>query len=764
MIDSDVKDSIPSHEKSADEATVIGAQNAESPDESYGQDKIIAKSDGDEQRELTVMAVEFSDYKRFFSIYKQAGSLKLKAYQDIIISRAAEHGGKILKLRNDVVTVYYTDTYEALKSAIRMKTSLFRHISAVPKQEQIGFALFIHYGPGIIAGNEIKGDVSKIVARMANMMGKRDLIYVSEYVIASLGEKRGIEYDAAGTVSDFSGKNINIHQVRWSDDVNVDVGESIMETHFQHRYSLIEGAENPCFYCGSKKHHPVGCPSKHLPESADSINKLKYLSVRNLNTLFRDAFSRGLDTVRYRWEQNADVTDSFFDAYYGFYDIKRVFQLRFGRVCMNYKGDDWNHAVKSKRGIGSGSMWVALDYLRTGDVSRAETLLQALHEENPHSFETNLAMGYLNIEKGHHIHALDSFKDANKYAHTRPRQILSLLLAFRTNCLYFNDLESAREQIRLIRNIDRNCPEAEYQEIVLRMGDEKDSSVIKQLTGHIRKYPEHYVTALIDPDLIKAQASINESLAAMYEKIRKEATSLLSRAEDRMKGMESWFREDDRKVEVLREKFIKAKQICVTDSYIGYLDGIANLESVLEGCDKTERESRTVVRKHIDDLRNQINRFSLYFTEVKQTAPVGMIDSIRGEIVDLERDLESALSYKDAMARHKLISERLITLHDHIELIEKKRAIASFLSGIAKKAVLSFFMIASLVLILFFVNQHTSFVDVDLLSNLLESRGYMLFGASILSLVIGAALEYRSSCRQKNVPQRKTATKVHKKK
>jgi class 3 adenylate cyclase len=91
------------------------------------------------EQELTVMAVEFVGYQRFFAIYRHTCALKLRIYQDIVVSCVAEHGGRILKLVNEGATAYYVDPVEAVKSAVRMKTALQKHNTAVSDQDQIGF-------------------------------------------------------------------------------------------------------------------------------------------------------------------------------------------------------------------------------------------------------------------------------------------------------------------------------------------------------------------------------------------------------------------------------------------------------------------------------------------------------------------------------------------------------------------------------------------------------------------------------------------------
>jgi hypothetical protein len=707
--------------------------------------------------ELTVLSIEFVGYRRFFAIYGHASGLKLRAYQDMVVSCAAEHGGKVIKMLNEGATAYYTDPDEAIKSAVRMETSLRKYNSAVPKQDQIEFAIFMHLGPGIVEGDEISGPLLRVLTKMTNMPGRQNLIHVSEHLSEAAKGMIGIEYGVVGTVTDTLGNQVSIHEVRWEDGVNLEAHESLRGGQFQHRYALIEGNNDPCFYCGSKRHPPSNCPSKHLPEITQSFDKLRYLSVKQLNALFSETISKGLDSVRLKWEQNNDVTDTYFDAYHGFYDVKRVFQLRFARVVMSYRGDDWHRATKARTESDGGPIWVALDYLRTGDIARAEPLLQTLYDQNPHTFRTNMAMGYLNIERGHYIHALDNFRNAYNDAGTKPRKIHALLLACRVHYLYFNDTEASREQIRLIAKIDRDCPEALYQDLILRMRDEKDSTAVKQFLTFIRRYPEYYLTALMDPDLISVQAAINEELRSMVTKAKENAGIGLKEAENRMKSAESWFKEDDPKIQDLRERFSKAREIYGTGSYLGYLDVTQKFSAIVANASKVENESRAAVKSLIEDLYNQVHRYSAYFGHSDPTSKLG---AIQEEILNFERDLESSLPYKDAVERHRKLAQSLLTVQEMVDKMEQRRAVAAHLSGFSKKAILFFFMTALVGLLLLFAGQHEPFRGMEIFTGFLSHRGSILFGSFVISLIMAAIVESMSHSKKKGIPSKQEHTKT----
>jgi len=607
---------------------------------------------------------------------------------------------------------------------------------------------------GIVQGEEIIGTLAGALATMRNMSGKQDLIYVSDSVVTAAGTARGIEYSLVAGAVDSLNKHMTVHEVRWREDANLDARESVMEAQFQYRRALVEGVREPCFYCGSRRHLPSGCPSKHLPEQNQSFRKLSLLSVRQLNNLFSDAISQGLDKARHRWEEDAEASGTYFDAYHGFYDIKRVFQLRFGRVVMSYGGNDWEKATEMSAQNDGGRIWVALDHLRTGDMSRAESLLKELYEEDPQAFRANLAMGYLNIEQGGHRHALDYFEAAHKYAATRPQKILALLLVCRVHYLHLNNLEAAKEQIRLIRKLDGHCPEALYQDIILQMKSEGETTAIRQLVSLIASYPEYYLAALIDPDLISVQTAINEELGSMLANAKEHADESLKGAAARMERAESWLGEDDRNAMDLREKFLAVQACYDSGSFQGYLDTVYKSSSVVAECNKVEIQSAVLIKSMLGELHDRLHPLVGYFSDGREAGPAGMLAAIQSDILDFEECLRSSLPYKDAVARHKEISKSLLKVEEIVGVIEKRRAVISRLTGFVRKTVIFFFAITLAGVILLVASQHASLREMGLLPIFLDHRGSVLFGACILSLIISAAIEcYGLGRRQDNSRQ-----------
>ncbi len=292
------------------------------------------------------------------------------------------------------------------------------------------------------------------------------------------------------------------------------------------------------------------------------------------------------------------------------------------------------------------------------------------------------------------------------------------------------------------------------------MRSEKDSTVIRQLADLIGGRPNYYLIALIDPELISAQTTINEELQSICAKVKKNAGLSLKESEERLRSIEAWLGNDDRKARELGERLLSAKTLIDSDSYLGYLDGIHKFSSIIADCNKAEKESKIVVQYLVEELNNRLYRFSSYFRERRRIGLAGTLAAIEADIVDLEKDLESSLQYKDAMARHKKVSQSLLAVQELVDRAEKRRAIVSCLNGFSRKAILFFFTTTLAGLILLLASQHDSLAGTGPLSSLLEHRGTVLFASCVLSLAMAGIAEYHSHCRKRVIPIRSNPTQA----
>ena len=152
-----------------------------------------------------------------------------------------------------------------------------------------------------------------------------------------------------------------------------------------HGAALVAGTCAPCFYCGSGRHRTTNCPSKDLPYATTGLERLGYLSMGEINRLFSDYLNRsGEDLPVIPEPSSKGDQDLAFLAPWSFYELKRVFQLRFLDVVWNASPKvDW-HKARERRGEGfpeGGMLWFARDCIRTSRLEEADDLFETSTDE-----------------------------------------------------------------------------------------------------------------------------------------------------------------------------------------------------------------------------------------------------------------------------------------------------------------------------------------------------------------------------------------------
>jgi hypothetical protein len=126
--------------------------------------------------------------------------------------------------------------------------------------------------------------------------------------------------------------------------LHMDSREDKQSPLFLYHDAVIQGTNADCFYCGSKNHLVQRCPSKTLPEITDAIRKVGYKSLEAINALFHE-YSAALGTSS---ETLGDETNhNVVLAHQAFYELKRIFQLRFFHILWDTEVKAWDN-VKNK--------------------------------------------------------------------------------------------------------------------------------------------------------------------------------------------------------------------------------------------------------------------------------------------------------------------------------------------------------------------------------------------------------------------------------
>ena len=269
---------------------------------------------------------------------------------------------------------------------------------------------------------------------------------------------------------------------------------------FQYQKALVQGNNQPCFYCGDRKHPTAKCPSKQITEITRATNKLGYLSFDKINKLFFNYLVKP-DSNKHAALETRGKTDSPAQwAFHGFYELKTVFQLRFLRVIWDSRNENWDKIKEGRTGTDEGGLaWIGLDCIRVSNLEQAESLLQDALRKDPNDFKVYCALGFLNIERKGFLKAKDCFSKALGHAKTTPRRIFVHFLLARLYELN-DDPIRAEDAIRKILHLNPYCPEALYRDILFKFRKGTQAVALRQLSKLIRDHKEYFVFALIDPE------------------------------------------------------------------------------------------------------------------------------------------------------------------------------------------------------------------------------------------------------------------------
>lgn len=375
---------------------------------------------------------------------------------------------------------------------------------------------------------------------------------------------------------------------------------------FLYQEALSRGKEAPCFYCGSRRHGTGACPSKQLLENTNYLSKLGYLSMGELNALFLGFVSvESQDPEKYGRELREGHAPPSNPAFYAFYELAGVVQLRFFRSIWYATGEEWGKMTELRDQPKGGLQWLAQDSLRVSDLVRAESILKEAQVKSPDDYRVYCTMGYLYVEKGDLAEAEYFFKKALKFAKAKASRIFIHFLISRLNRL-LNRMETAHRNIMDILNIDSRCPEAVYLDIVFRFQEKNEKTALQRLAVLIADDRKYYVQALLDPDLTPFRDAVAEQLDLAFRRAREDARSMVRTADEELERSTFLLREKDlREISDLRSEI---EGLLNTDSYFGYLDVIHHSDTLISVCRNAIEEQKKETRRVLDRLERQVEK------------------------------------------------------------------------------------------------------------------------------------------------------------
>lgn len=366
---------------------------------------------------------------------------------------------------------------------------------------------------------------------------------------------------------------------------------------FLYQQSMAEGKHEPCYYCGDRRHLPIDCPSKQLPDVTNGLERLGYYSTEQLNEIFFKYLNGRRDS---------SAPDPSMDlAGHAFFELKNVFQLRFLRALWVSKAETWNGIESIKEdGERGGLVWIGQDCIRVSNLTQAESVLVDVLEKNPGDYLALCAMGFLQVEKGDLIRAKRFFKQALEITHSAPRQIFARFLIARAHELS-GEHGNSEEQVRKILHIESACQEARYMDVLFRLRKGSHADGLRRLLNLIEINRKFFIVALIDPELADYRKRIHPELEKILKKAQDQAYMLISKAEEEMERITSLLGGEESELKRAKSYYDKVKEISSNESYFGFLDIFYYSTLIIQIARKSSDNARKELHTAHSTLKNR---------------------------------------------------------------------------------------------------------------------------------------------------------------
>lgn len=431
---------------------------------------------------------------------------------------------------------------------------------------------------------------------------------------------------------------------------------------FAYGDAFIRGHNSPCFYCGSKRHAPMVCPSKKLPDITHSIDRLGYMSFNKIDSLFLKSLisndynndTAGFDNeIAGQKHDDAEMT-----AIESFYELTRIYQLRFLKSIWDATGEDWIFALKHKSDNRGGMAWLALDSLRISADAKTEHAVKKAIENDRGNFRTYCIMGFYFIEKGELVRAADNFRLALTHAKSGVHRIFIQLIIARIYKLE-NKIDHASKIISDIISQYPFCTDAEYLDITFKFQQKKEDFAIKQLVKLIQGNRKYFMYAYIDPELIPYRNIITPELTILFRKAKEDALSLLSKAEYELNRVKSFH--DRQFAAEMQSLLLKARNVINLDSYFGYLDGSNHCNIIISRCHELFKERKTLLSSSFHSLNARIEKNIDFINAYKYKS---LVRPFKNQMQKALEDIEKTIRSLNLINQENLAEYQ--SLHDKI--------------------------------------------------------------------------------------------------
>ncbi len=524
-----------------------------------------------------------------------AGIRTMREARSLVLETVGDWRGRLVKDSDSMVVASLDDASVALKTAITIQRSAAENRG---KKAPLNIRIFIHFGEGLVKQEELQRDLSIAIAKMADA-ARPGHIYVSTATYNNAQGLNAVEFRPMGPSGSARIGQPPYYDVVWYPETDCtpwamdaerrreDIGQ------FIHGAALVAGTYAPCFYCGSRKHRTTDCPSKHLPCATNGLVRLGDLSMDEINRLFSEYLNQAEVDLPVLPEPATKHDESLtFLAPWSFYELKRVFQLRFLDVVWNAPSKAEWHKARQRKTEGSpegGMLWLARDCIRTSRLEEAENLLRRHGRRNSYDYRAPCGLAFVKIEKENYISAADFLTDALALRVGNLQRTYLLILLSRVSD--FITSSSGEEKLREALALEPFCPEAMFELIIRYFKGRREADAAGRLIRLIRMYKEYYPAALISPDLARFHETISAELEKLLVQTKGEADKAVEEADKEIAVLKGFLGQDDADVAAIVSSHSQLYELLdKPGTLLNYYETAGKAERIIGSCRSLDRE------------------------------------------------------------------------------------------------------------------------------------------------------------------------------
>jgi len=440
--------------------------------------------------------------------------------------------------------------------------------------------------------------------------------------------------------------------------------------------------EGRCFYCASAAHSTRLCPSKHIQHTTNALEKLGYLPYSQIKNTYKKSFhnivrplSASMDAERFEMILHEDTENPAALAFFSFYEISRIFQIRCFRELFLHETDKKGAASK-----GAGAVKMGIDCLRVGRFDEAKGWLDKAIQDNPNDVGTHIVLGLLDIEKGEAKSALTLFRKAHSLSVTNFQK--GYIQVLRARLYAISDaLQNAAREMKDAMRLVPDWPEVRYYHAVLYAKAGQTNTAVDLLKVLVRKNPVHCMVVFIDPELYPARRKLMEFLNTEMDEMHKKGARSMTSISANLKKYALWMDKNDEQYKHAQELYQKASGIVRDESILGFFDIPAiefSINSVLENAyDKRVRN----LRKKIIGYENILDNTTVYLEGFPYRSAVraqehAVRDTMRSlihrvkTIVSAMKNSADFQKAEEIFARLEEVSQRIAKRRQRLEMVK----------------------------------------------------------------------------------------------